>query len=72
MKRLSVILLLSAALLAPTGCDELEDIDLDFEIYADPGYGWYDTGGYYDDVYVEEYWYEETYYEDSWYDWFYW
>ena len=74
MKRLSLILLLGSALLAQTGCDDWEDFVVDFGYSADPGYGWYDSGGYYDDVYVEEYWYEETYYEeDYWYDdWFYW
>ncbi len=74
MKRLSLILLLGSALLAQTGCDDWEDFVVDFGYYADPGYGWYDSGGCCNDVYVEEYWYEETYYqEDYWYDdWFYW
>jgi hypothetical protein len=73
MKRLSLILLFGAALLAQTGCDDWEDLVFDFGYYADPGYGWYDSGGGCDGVYVEEYWYEETYYESSWYDdWLYW
>ncbi len=69
MKKLSCILLLGAALFAQTGCDDmLEDFDLDFVVYADPGRGRYCPDEYYQDVYVEEYWYEETYYEESWYD----
>ena len=58
MKRLSLILLLGAALLAQTGCDDLEDLVFNVGYYADPGYGWYDTGGYYE----EDYWYDEWFY----------
>ncbi len=75
MKKLTCVLLLGAALLAQTGCDDvLEDFDLDFGYYGSPGHDWSGPGGYYEETYIEEeYWYEETYYEDSWYDdWSFW
>jgi|GEM_PF-3242976 len=72
MKRLSMILLLGAAIVAQTGCDDLEDFDLDLGFYGNPGYDRYGPEVYYEDTYVEEYWVEETYYEETWYDdWFY-
>jgi hypothetical protein len=76
MKRLGCLMLLGAALLVPTGCDDvLEDFALDLGYYASPGYYSPGPGGYYEETYVEEeYWYEETYYEDTWYvdDWGFW
>jgi hypothetical protein len=68
MKKLTCMLLLGAALLAQTGCDDvLEDLHLDVSVYGSPGYHWSSPGGYYEDTYVDEYRYEETYYEESWY-----
>ena len=76
MRRLTYILLIGAALLTQTGCDDvLEDFSLDLGLWGDPGYCWSGpSGGYCEDTYYEEYWYEETYYEDWSYDegWYLW
>ena len=81
MKRLSCLLLLAAALVAQSGCDDvLEDFNLDFGFCGRPGYSGYCwSGPCYEESYVEEHWYEETRYEDSWYedswygdDWYFW
>ena len=68
MKRYGLILLLGAALVAQTGCDDLDDLGLDIGFYGGPGYDRYGPEVYYEDTYVEEYWVEETYYEETWYD----
>lgn len=75
-KLMCMLLLAGTAVFLQTGCDELKNLGLDIVYYSDSGCC---GGGYYDDVYLEEYWYddywyEEDYYsEDTWYDgWFSW
>lgn len=84
MKRLMTAMLLAGALLMTTGCDDLEEINIDLgSLGGLVGYGGYATGGYYhsDPVVYEEVWieeeyiadeyytaYEEDYYYDDWYD----
>ena len=73
MRKLSVTIMLLAGLFVATGCDELEEVTIQFGGYGPPA-GYYDdhySSHDYDDYYYEEVVYEETYYEDSWYydDW---
>lgn len=72
MKRLGYMLLLGAALIAQTGCDEWEDFSVNLGYLGSPGYGWHGSNSCCrNDYIVQEYWVEETYYESSWYDsWF--
>jgi len=62
MRKLPLILMLTALAFTQLGCDDLlEDFDLEIDFYGAPG-------GYYQEPYADEYWYETTYYEDTYYE----
>jgi hypothetical protein len=75
MRRLMIMLLLGAGLLAQVGCDDvLEDLeDIDVHFYGGPDcWRCGHDGYYYEEVYVEDYWYEDRYCEHSWWDGWWW